>query len=120
RISLILTPRPPSSHFLHYITPPPSISTLFPYTTLFRSVFGSHQFNSEDLLAYELGYRVQATKNLSLDIATFYNNYSNLRTAEPRSEEHTSESSHRTISYAVFCLKKKKQKSINKSIYTLV
>jgi len=47
------------------------------------AVFGSHQFNSEDLLAYELGYRVQATNNLSLDIATFYNNYSNLRTAEP-------------------------------------
>jgi len=47
------------------------------------AVFGSQQFNSEDLLAYELGYRVQATKNLSLDISTFYNNYSNLRTAEP-------------------------------------
>jgi iron complex outermembrane receptor protein len=47
------------------------------------AVFGSKQFNSEDLLAYELGYRVQATSNLSLDIATFYNNYSNLRTAEP-------------------------------------
>src|SRR5947207_18919 len=51
------------------------------------AVFGSRQFNSqfnsEDLLAYELGYRVQATKNLSFDIATFYNNYSNLRTAEP-------------------------------------
>src|SRR6266446_638814 len=28
----------------------------------------THQFNSEDLLAYELGYRVQATSNLSLDI----------------------------------------------------
>src|SRR5882762_6305600 len=47
------------------------------------AVFGSHQFNSEDLLAYELGYRVQATSNLSIDLATFYNNYSNLRTAEP-------------------------------------
>src|SRR6266851_3834627 len=47
------------------------------------AVFGSHQFNSEDLLAYELGYRVQATSNVSLDISTFYNNYSNLRTAEP-------------------------------------
>src|SRR6266851_9823927 len=47
------------------------------------AVFGSHQFNSEDLLAYELGYRVQATSNLSLDLATFYNHYSNLRTAEP-------------------------------------
>jgi iron complex outermembrane receptor protein len=47
------------------------------------AVFGSPQFNSEDLLAYELGYRVQATSNVSLDVATFYNNYSNLRTAEP-------------------------------------
>jgi iron complex outermembrane recepter protein len=47
------------------------------------AVFGSHQFNSEDLLAYELGYRMQATSNLSFDVATFYNNYSNLRTAEP-------------------------------------
>lgn len=47
------------------------------------AVVGSPQFNSEDLLAYELGYRVQATSNLSLDIATFYNNYSNLRSAEP-------------------------------------
>ena len=41
------------------------------------AVIGSPQFNSEDLLAYELGYRVQATSNLSLDLAT------NLRTAEP-------------------------------------
>jgi len=47
------------------------------------AVFGSPQFNSEDLLAYEFGYRMQATSNISLDIATFYNSYSNLRTAEP-------------------------------------
>jgi iron complex outermembrane receptor protein len=64
------------------VIPPgtPSNPTPFPAVV---AVFGSHQFNSEDLLAYELGYRVQATSNLSLDIATFYNNYSNLRTAEP-------------------------------------
>ena len=47
------------------------------------AVFGSKQFQSEDLLAYEAGYRVQATKSFSADIAAFYNNYSNLRTAEP-------------------------------------
>ena len=47
------------------------------------AVVGSHQFQSEDLLAYELGYRVQATSTFSADIATFYNNYTNLRTAEP-------------------------------------
>src|SRR5882724_895038 len=64
------------------VIPPgtPANPTPFPAVV---AVFGSRQFNSEDLLAYELGYRVQATKNLSLDIATFYNNYSNLRTAEP-------------------------------------
>src|SRR5207248_11217263 len=32
------------------------------------------------------------------------------RAHRARSEEHTSELSHRTISYAVFCLKKKKKK----------
>src|ERR1700693_2824920 len=47
------------------------------------TVYGSHNFQSEDLLAYELGYRVQVTSTLSTDVATFYNQYSNLRTAEP-------------------------------------
>jgi iron complex outermembrane recepter protein len=47
------------------------------------AIFGSSQFKSEDLLAYEVGYRVQATSTFSADIATFYNNYTNLRSAEP-------------------------------------
>src|SRR5919108_5307249 len=47
------------------------------------AIFGSNQFRSEDLLAYEVGYRLQATKSVSLDIAAFYNNYANLRSAEP-------------------------------------
>ena len=64
------------------VIPPGAPSNPTPFPAVI-AVFGSHQFNSEDLLAYELGYRVQATSNLSLDIATFYNNYSNLRTAEP-------------------------------------
>jgi len=64
------------------VIPPatPTNPTPFPAVV---SVFGSHQFQSEDLLAYELGYRVQLTSSLSADIATFYNNYSHLRTAEP-------------------------------------
>ena len=64
------------------VIPPatPTNPTPFPAVV---SVFGSHQFQSEDLLAYELGYRVQVTSSLSADIATFYNNYSHLRTAEP-------------------------------------
>ena len=64
------------------VIPPatPANPTPFPAVV---TVFGSRQFQSEDLLAYELGYRVQATNSFSADIATFYNTYSNLRTAEP-------------------------------------
>ena len=64
------------------VIPPGTLSNPTPLPAVL-AVFGSPQFNSEDLLAYELGYRVQATSNLSLDLATFYNNYSGLRTAEP-------------------------------------
>lgn len=33
---------------------------------------------SEDLVAYELGYRIQPTKSLSFDLAAFYNDYDHL------------------------------------------
>ncbi|MGH9718251.1 MAG: TonB-dependent receptor plug domain-containing protein [Candidatus Acidiferrales bacterium] len=48
-----------------------------------EAIYGNSQFQSEDLLAYEVGYRVQATKTFSADIAAFYNNYTDLLTAEP-------------------------------------
>src|SRR5438309_3172669 len=62
----------------------PPRSTLFPYTTLFRS---------QDFL--RVGYDHGAGP--ALDVT------------HVRSEEHTSNSSHSSISYAVFCLKKKKK-----------
>lgn len=37
--------------------------------------------DSEELVAYEVGYRIQPTKSVSLDIATFYNDYSRLLTS---------------------------------------
>ncbi len=43
---------------------------------------GNRDLDSEDLMAYELGYRVQPTERLSLDAAAFYNNYDDLRTLE--------------------------------------
>lgn len=46
------------------------------------SVSGNEAFDTEKLLAYELGYRTQATSNLSLDIAAFYNEYDDLPTFE--------------------------------------
>ena len=39
-------------------------------------------FDSEDLIAYELGYRVRPSSTLSLDLSTFYNDYDNLRSQE--------------------------------------
>ena len=45
-------------------------------------VYGTDDFDSEELIAYELGYRWQASDALSFDLATFYNVYDNLRTLE--------------------------------------
>jgi len=47
------------------------------------SILGNPSGTSEDLVAYELGYRVTPVKQLSLDIATFYNVYDDLRSLEP-------------------------------------
>lgn len=46
---------------------------------VFPRLIGSPDFESESLLAYELGARAQATRSLSLDLATFYNVYDDLR-----------------------------------------
>lgn len=46
-------------------------------------VVGSDSFDSEELVAYELGYRLRPTTSLSFDLATFYNDYDNLRSVEP-------------------------------------
>ena len=46
------------------------------------SIFGNPQLDSEDLDAYEVGYRFQPQKRLSFDIAAFFNDYNHLRSAE--------------------------------------
>lgn len=43
-------------------------------------LLGDSGYDSEDLLAYELGYRTQIHEALSFDVAAFYNDYNNLRT----------------------------------------
>jgi iron complex outermembrane recepter protein len=44
---------------------------------------GSSDVVAEELLAYELGYRMQPTPDLLLDAAAFYDLYDHLRTFEP-------------------------------------
>src|SRR5207237_3403467 len=43
---------------------------------------GGTNFVSEELLAYELGYRVQPHRRLALSLAAFYNDYDNIRSVE--------------------------------------
>jgi iron complex outermembrane receptor protein len=44
---------------------------------------GSRDFESEELLAWELGYRIQPNPELLFDVAAFYNVYDHLRSQEP-------------------------------------
>src|SRR5688572_31785990 len=96
----------------------PPRSTLFPYTTLFRStgvtvpyeVVGrrpgdvAETWAAVDKAARELGWRAQLTiEDMCADMWRWQ-----------RSEDRKStrlNSSHSQISYAVFCLKKKKKKT---------
>ena len=55
----------------------PGLPTLpLPILAVFE---GSENFNSEKLIAYELGYRHQFSPRASIDIASFINDYSQLR-----------------------------------------
>jgi iron complex outermembrane receptor protein len=47
----------------------------------------NHNFKSEILMAYELGYRFKPTSNILLDTTIFYNNYNNLRSIEVSTSE---------------------------------
>jgi iron complex outermembrane receptor protein len=46
-------------------------------------VHGDTGFDAEELIAYELGYRVHMREWLALDLAAFYNDYDQLRSEEP-------------------------------------
>lgn len=54
---------------------------------LYIAVDGSEDFDSEELIAYETGYRIQARNNLSFDLAVFYNDYDNLQGIETGTPE---------------------------------
>src|SRR3546814_1237303 len=99
--------------------------TLFPYTTLFRSpssrrsttpsclqsFFRSDELDECVLEVVHAGLFAQRVRGALRDHAAVRDNDDAI--AQRRSEEHTSElQSLMRISYAVFCLKKKKNKKI--------
>ena len=84
----------------------PPRSTLFPYTTLFRSPY----------LTMPSGLRSAPATNVRGEMRR---SSWGLSCWGQRSEEHTSElQSQSTISYAVFCLKKKKKKNNDDRTHT--
>src|SRR2546429_3765211 len=98
----------------------PPRSTLFPYTTLFRSTVAegirrAHAYEPLDLAWFEeplpaedLGGHARLAASTSLPIAVGESIY------HPRDRKSTRlNSSHGYISYAVFCLKKKKTASVS-------
>src|SRR2546428_6026795 len=88
----------------------PPRSTLFPYTTLFRSVADLVEEQGAAVgRAHQPGPVLDRARERALLVAV---------QLALRSEEHTSELSHDQISYAVFCLKKKKQTYTHPSIMT--
>src|SRR5207248_9690439 len=109
---------PYSSHFFCYTIRRPPRSTLFPYTTLFRS--GSHvpeRFarafaairDARDAairFVQEMARAGRDVRGWQVDRAAA----TVLRNAGDRKSTRLN-SSHRTISYAVFCLKKKTQRT---------
>src|SRR5207253_10480411 len=99
-------------HFL-LITPLPPISTLFPYTTLFRSLQAQHDRTPLDDRQHDhakgrlqrrvLVKVVQHSEDLRLSLQLDQDAHA---VADRKSTRLNS--SHVAISYAVFCLKKKK------------
>ncbi len=51
-----------------------------PFSVGLVSVFGNPNLKSEELTAYELGYRIKPAERLSFDVSTFYNVYDRLIT----------------------------------------
>src|SRR5688572_32669826 len=89
--------------FFFFISRRPPRSTLFPYTTLFRSWVELELVDGSGRPAASRGYRLRlpdgTTQEGRLDAA-----------GRARDRKSTRlNSSHSQISYAVFCLKKKKQ-----------
>jgi iron complex outermembrane receptor protein len=62
-VALLVPSSPPPPHFL--------------------MLNGDHDFDAENLLAFELGYRAQPLAHASIDIAAYYNVYDDLRSLEP-------------------------------------
>src|SRR2546426_8344511 len=93
----------------------PPRSTLFPYTTLFRS--RTAQYNRID--RKRVDFVLVDPKTLVVQAVVELDDQG-LRVHQEDRKSTRLNSSHLVISYAVFCLKKKKKNKNNKSRYTTI
>src|SRR2546430_3037717 len=86
----------------------PPRSTLFPYTTLFRSTRGEHFWENDQRIFWRCGLGYQTAHSCEVCGFVFP------RDVELKADRKSTRlnSSHSQISYAVFCLKKKKKYKI--------
>src|SRR5690606_41413722 len=103
-----------SLYFFFLMLRRPLISTLFPYTTLFRSILSRNRFSI--ILAWSCPWSEITPNVLLLYLGSFmqFAMYSTIASASGSLIDRKStrlNSSHVKISYAVFCLKKKKQQN---------
>src|SRR5690348_17442255 len=97
----------------------PPRSTLFPYTTLFRStplLLQAQNAAQLSSLAERLDRLEQENRELSDQVKQLRAELVALRTQSEDRKSTRLNSSHPSISYAVFCLKKKKPKTHTSSI----
>src|SRR5207249_12238494 len=104
--------------FFFTITPPPPRSTLFPYTTLFRSQASSYLTGMLEIIDIRTRWLAKRGSADRAALRAFHDAITSTGSiptslAEDRKSTRLN-SSHVSISYAVFCLKKKKKNETNK------
>ena len=62
---------------------PPNVGDNIYDLPLLATIKGNPELDTEDVTAYELGYRGQLSGSVQADVSLFYNQYENLRTLEP-------------------------------------
>src|SRR5258707_11675401 len=93
----------------------PPRSTLFPYTTLFRSTDSSQTGDVPAYYVYEGGSVVATSMGTSVTVSSLTASTSYKFTVSDRKSTRLN-SSHANISYAVFCLKKKNKSSLRPTV----
>jgi len=68
-----------NGRILGVVEPPFTGMNTFP-VPFALTIIGNPLLDSEEVIAYELGYRAQPTKSMTVDIAFFFNDYKDVRT----------------------------------------